>query len=104
MTTPTTPHDLPVPPGARPDTWQNDSPLPYQVLFGELRSINGVDIDYVSVQPSAIQFSDGRIDDGSVHEPPHVYLGDDGLSAAQARALAAVLTQAADEVDRWSTR
>ena len=37
---------------------------------------------------SAIQFADGRIDDGSVHEAPHVYLGDDALTSAQARELA----------------
>jgi hypothetical protein len=42
--------------------------MPYRVVFGELRGIDGVDIDRVSVQPTAIQFSDGRVDDGRVHE------------------------------------
>jgi hypothetical protein len=36
---------------------------------------------------------DGHIDDGSVHEPPHVYLGDDALTSAQARELAAALAR-----------
>jgi hypothetical protein len=58
----------------------------------------------VSVQPTAIQFSDGRVDDGSVHEPPHVYLADNALTAAQARELAATLIEAADEVDGWASR
>jgi hypothetical protein len=62
------------------------------------------DIDRVSVQATAVQLSDGRIDDGSVHEPPHVYLDDDALSSAQARALAAALIDAADEADRWAIR
>jgi len=35
----------------------------------------------VSVQATAVQFADGRIDDGSVHEAPHVYLGDDALTS-----------------------
>jgi hypothetical protein len=49
-----------------------------------------------------VQFSDGRIDDGSVHEPPRVYLRDDALTSAQARELAALLIATADEVDGWS--
>jgi hypothetical protein len=95
---------VPVPPGARPDTWQDDSPPPYRVLLGEVRSIDGVDSDLVCVQPTAIQFADGRVDDGGVHEPPHVYLRDDALSAAQARELAARLIEAADQVDGWLAR
>ena len=81
MTTTTIPQDVPTPAGASPDTWQNH--VPYRVLLGELRGIDGVDIDRVSVQPTAIQFSDGRIDDGSVHEAPHVYLGDDGITSSR---------------------
>jgi hypothetical protein len=96
--------DVPVPPGARPDTWEDDSPLPYRVLFGELRGIDGVDTDRVNVQPTAVQFSDGRIDDGSVHEPPHIYVGDNALTTTQARELAATLNDAADEADRWAAK
>jgi hypothetical protein len=91
--------EVPVPHGARPDTWQDDSPQPYRVLFGALRGI-----DRVSVQATAIQFPDGRLDDGSQHEPPQIYLGDDGLSIAQARDLAATLNKAADEIDGWAAK
>ena len=102
--TATTISDVSVPPGARPDTWQDDVPQPYRILFGEVRGIDGKDIDDVSVQPTAVQFSDGRVDDGSVHQPPHVYLCDDGLTGMQARELAALLIAAADEVDGWAAR
>ena len=34
--------------------------------------------------------------------PPHVYLGDDGLTSVQARELAAALIETADELDRWA--
>jgi hypothetical protein len=71
------------------------------VLLGECRGIDGVDTDHVSVQPTAIQFADGRIDDGSVHEPPHVYVSDNALTTTQARELAATLIEAADEIDGW---
>jgi hypothetical protein len=74
------------------------------VLFGELRCIEGIHVHRVSVQVTALQFPDGRVDDGSEHEPPQVYLGDEALSIAQARALAAALTDAADEADRWAGR
>ncbi len=72
------------------------------MLLGELRGIDGVDIDRVSVQPTAVQFADGRIDEGGGHEPPRIYLGDDALASTQARELADLLVTAADEVDRWA--
>ena len=78
-------------------------PLPYRILSGELRNIDGGS-NYTTVQATAVQFTDGRIDDGGVHEAPHVDLGDDALTSAQARALAALLVEAADEVDRWAKR
>ena len=98
-TTPTYP-DLPAPAGARPDDWQDDWPLPYRVLFGERRGIDGVDVDRVGVAPSAIQLSDGRIDDGSLCGQPHVHPRDDTLPPKQARDRAAALIAAADELDR----
>jgi hypothetical protein len=76
--------------------------MPYRLLFGELR--NTASVKHTEVQASAIQFADGRIDDGSVHEAPHVYLGDDALTSTQARELAAALIETADEVDRWAAR
>jgi hypothetical protein len=95
---------VPIPAGvAKPDIWQNDVPLPYRILFGELRNIDG-GTNYTTVQTTAVQFADGRIDDGSVHEAPHVYLGDDSLTSVQARELADLLIGAADEVDRWAQR
>ena len=97
------PHCVAPPAGAMPDDWQAFDPrMPHRVLLGEVRGIDGVDTDHVCVQTSAIQFSDGRIDDGSVHEPPHVYLRDDALTTTQARELAATLIEAADEVDGWT--
>lgn len=93
MTTPTTPQDLPIPAGFTADAWQDDAPMPYRILFGQLRNTGGV--KHTTVQATAVQFTDGRIDDGSVHEPPRVYLGDDALTSAQARELAAALTETA---------
>ena len=78
-------------------------PLPYRILFGEIRNTDGGS-NYTTVQATAVQYSDGRIDDGGVHEPPHVYLGDDGLTSTQARELAALLVESADEIDRWAQR
>jgi len=100
-TTPTYP-DLPAPAGARPDDWQDDSPLPYRVLFGESRGVKGRrDSDGVTVQASAIQFSDGRVDDGCVHEPPQIHIDDYTYTVAQAREFAARVIEAADLIDRW---
>jgi hypothetical protein len=97
--------DVPIPAGVdRADDWQDDAPLPYRILIGELRAIDGLDVDLVSVQATAVQYTDGRIDDGSVHEPPHVYLGDDALTSTQARALATALLETANEVDGWAAR
>jgi hypothetical protein len=105
MSSTTTTPNLPTPPGVdHTDEWQNDSPTPYRILIGELRGIDGLDVDLVSVQATAVQYTDGRIDDGSVLEPPHVYLEDDALTSAQARALAVTLLETANGVDGWLTR
>ena len=103
MTTTTTTSPVPLPAGvATTDEWQDYAPMPYRILFGVLRNTGGV--KFTTVQATAVQFADGRIDDGSVHEAPHVYLGDDALTSVQARELDAALIETADEVDRWSTR
>jgi hypothetical protein len=95
--------DVPIPAGvAKTDEWQDDTPMPFRVLFGERRNTDGV--KFTTVQATAVQYSDGRIDDGSVYEAPHVYLGDDALTSVQARELAAALIETADEVDRWAQR
>ena len=73
---------MPIPAGVtRTDEWQDAPPLPYRLLFGELRNNGG--LRFMTVQATAVQYADGRIDDGSVHEPPHVYLGDDALLACR---------------------
>jgi hypothetical protein len=90
--------NVPIPAGFEADERQND-PIPNRVLFGEWRGIDGVDPDRVSVAPSAIQLADGRIDDGSLFERPHVHLRDDCPIPTQARHLAAALIEAADELD-----
>jgi hypothetical protein len=41
MSTTYIPPDVPIPAGARPDIWQDDVPLPYRVLIGECRGIDG---------------------------------------------------------------
>jgi hypothetical protein len=56
-----------------------------QPIHGRCISVSSVHGDSVSVQATAVQYTDGRVDDASVHEPPQVYLGDDGLTAAQVR-------------------
>jgi hypothetical protein len=84
----------------RADDWQHDVPLPWRVLLGDVRSIDDEQLN--TVQLTAVQFADGRIDDGVV-EPQRVYLGDGALTAAQARAIAAALIEAADEIDGWAT-
>jgi hypothetical protein len=94
--------NLPAPDGAEADDWQDDVPQPYRILFGVLRNTDGV--EHTTVQATAVQYADGRIDDGSVLEAPHVYLGDDALSSSQARELAAALIATADEVDGWASR
>jgi len=60
----------------------------------------------VRVSSMAVQWADGRVDDGQI-EPPHVYvsdLGDNGLTSTQGRELAAALLEAADEIDGWAGR
>jgi hypothetical protein len=100
----TTIPDVPVPPGFEADDWQhNDSGLSHRVLLGETRRITGRrDFDTVRVQPTAVQFSDGSIDDGGVFEPPQVYVGDQSLPAPQARELIAALTWATETIERWT--
>jgi hypothetical protein len=91
-----------LPAGTSADFWQDDA-IPNRTLLGEVRVINGHRCE-VHVQPTALQFSDGRIDDGSFHEPPQLYINDTGLTTTQARELAATLIEVADEVDGWVTR
>ena len=95
--------NVPLPTGvAAVDDWQPNDPLPYRVVLGAGR---GVTDHTVRVQTSAIQFADGRIDDGRIKAPTltisHAGYNGRGLSSTQARELAAVLLEAADELDGW---
>jgi hypothetical protein len=104
MPTTTTPFpNVPLPAGTRADTWQDDEP-PYRVIFGADRTIPD---HAVRVSPAAIQFTDGSFDD--VEAPSVSVLNGDtdtgiNLNSDQARELAAVLLEAAAELDGWVGR
>ena len=73
------------------------------MLLGETRRIEGRrDSHTAGVQPTAVQFADGRIDDGSVFEPPQVYVDDYSFPAAEARELIAALIWAVDTIEGWA--
>ncbi len=59
--------------------------------------------DGVTVMASAIQLGDGSIDNGAAVAAPLIFTAvpGDGITIGQARALAAALLAAADEVDGW---
>jgi hypothetical protein len=82
--------------------WRPNDPLPYRVVLGASR---GVTDHNVVVHTSAIQFADGRIDDGGIVAPSvrisHACFNGRGLSSTQARELAARLLEAADQIDGW---
>jgi hypothetical protein len=95
--------NVPLPTGvAAVDDWHPHDPLPCRVVLGAGR---GITDHKVRVQTSAIQFADGRIDDGRIKAPTltisHAGYNGRGLSSTQARELAARLLEAADELDGW---
>jgi hypothetical protein len=103
MTTTTSP--VPLPTGADTcDDWQGDDPQPYPVIFGADRKVTD---HALTVSPSAVQWLDGTVDDGNI-EAPLVYVFNLGegnpLNSDQARELAAVLLDAAAEIDRWAAK
>lgn len=97
VTSPTTP-DIAPPNGASADHWQDDGHREVYVEVGRL----AVSSDFLrcpSVHVNAEQYRDGTL--GAID----VQLdGGDGrgLSAGQARELAALLNAAADVADRWA--
>jgi hypothetical protein len=101
-TTATAIPDVQLPTGAEHgDTWEG--PGPRRVIMGPDCRITDSD---VYIWTSAIQHADGRIAPENP-EPPYVHIeetGDVGLNSDQARELAAVLLEAAAELDRWVTR
>lgn len=83
------------PAGARAGDWHNADPQPWRIVRTRVRRAGGVPIN-----ASALQFEDGGIDCGSM-QPPQVWVDDRALSSGQARELAALLIEAADQVDGW---
>jgi hypothetical protein len=104
--TPTNPYPDVVPPAGASalDAWQDDVPQPYRIVLGADRTVTD---HKLRVSTSALQWADGSVDDGRI-EPPHIYVEDlnEGNlpNRDQARALAAVLLEAAAEVDGWVAR
>ena len=81
--------------------WQDSGlrELPYRVIFGAHRDVTD---HKARVYTSAIQFADGRIDDGLIEAPSLAVSDADSLTSDQARELAALLLEAADELDGWT--
>jgi hypothetical protein len=80
------------------DDWQDIDPQPYRVVLGADRTVTDHPL---TVSPSGVQFADGSI------ECPSVYIIDgenwlSPLNSDQARELAAVLLEAAAELDGWA--
>ncbi len=100
-TTPTTTHfnpDVSLPAGAVfADVRDGTDPL--RVVVGPNRGITDSD---VKIWTTAIQRTDGRV--AQEPEAPEIHIHaiwENGLNSDQARELAAVLLEAAAEVDRW---
>lgn len=102
MTTSTNITTTPVPPGAEPGDWQELDGQAFRILYGPLRPVPGCEA--VTVSAAAVQFSDGRIDNGDTIEPPTVSINapDRGLTADAARCLAVSLIDSAAELDAWA--
>jgi hypothetical protein len=92
---------VPLPGGTESSNpWEEHDPSPYRVIWGRRRAVHSRDDDEVIIQTSAIQFSDGGVDDGTVAESPAVHINNCALTSWQARELAAALIEGADEADR----
>ena len=93
-------HPVPVPAGVEHvSEWNDAAPTPYRILHGPNRGVEGHDL---VVWTTAGQSADGRIDVDQ--EPPTMridVLWERGLTSGQARELAAVLIEGADDIDRW---
>jgi hypothetical protein len=107
-TTTTNPHpDVPLPAGAQPLTgeWYDDRSQLYRLITGDAREVTDAG---VAVLTDAVQFVDGGVDQGEFSSPPSMIITredtDTGvrLFSDQARELAAVLLEAAAELDRWA--
>ena len=57
--------DVPIPAGFTAEAWQDDAPMPYRILFGELLNTGGVKFTTRSGHGGAVRR--WGIGDGSVH-------------------------------------
>jgi hypothetical protein len=99
------PAEVPLPYGAitEPDAWELWSNK-FRVIRTANRTVTG---GSCTVHGSALQFPDGRIDDGTSTraDPPGVWVelgAEVALTTTQARELAAVILHTADEIDGWT--
>jgi hypothetical protein len=107
--------DVPLPPGAKPSEWWDveDGEPTFRCVEGTPRLIGA---SRTRIYTHCTQWEDGRVEDGKTepdfHGPPGVafellgeagHLADTGITftSAEARAAAAVLIAAADEIDGW---
>jgi hypothetical protein len=101
--------NVPHPAGAAyVDDWELYTPTPARTVCGLNRRIDGLDQAPdgrdVIVWTHCTQFADGSIDTEGRIEAPGVSVDIEwghGLSGPQARQLAAILLEAADEIDQW---
>jgi hypothetical protein len=106
--------DCPLPAGAEGDgEWILDDPhVPaWRLLRGRTRSVGDTIVHYggfttglAEVETGGSQNDDGTFDP---QDPPHILVHvytDTGLDSDQAREVAALLIEAADEIDGWVTR
>ncbi len=103
--------DVPLPEGAEfGDDWRPHPKTPYRVISGPHREValgNASDAPQAIVCFHAVQFADGTIDVEGRVEPPGISVDIEWkniLTSDQARVLAAIVMQAADEIDRWASK
>jgi hypothetical protein len=93
----------PLPAGATACPWQGDEPQAYRYVRGADRRVDGHNL---VVYTTAVQRQGGTIDAEDPAECAAVRIEninyDDGLTLAQARQLASVLAEAADEIEGWT--
>lgn len=103
--------EVPLPSGAKWDGDWNDEEPPYvtyriihgrdRVVGGPIEHFGGHTTGLAEVETSACQLIDGTLE---VDDPPqiqvHVYR-DIGLNPEEARQVAALLLEAADEIEGW---
>jgi hypothetical protein len=94
--------DVPLPAGAMSlGDWVADDPHPaWRLIEAPYRGIDGYQ---AIVRPEAIQYADGSLDIGRDGPTVNVHiLEDNGMTPQQARALAALIVEAADQADAWA--